>query len=61
MYKLLKRIENADHSERFAISVDTHWWGISFCYDYDFYRNCMCFLIQFLCWRFRWSFYKEQK
>lgn len=59
MFKLLKRTENADHSERFAMQIDTHFWGISVWYDYDFYRTCKFLIIQFLCFRCRWRFYKE--
>lgn len=60
MYKLIKRVENTDHSERFAILVDTRCWGITVCYDNDVYRICKYLMIQFLCWRFRWSFYENQ-
>lgn len=59
MNKLLKRTENTDHSERFAMQIDTRWWGISVWYDYDFNYNCKFLIVQFLCFLFRWRFYKE--
>lgn len=58
MNKLITIFDN-DHRAKFEMIRDVHWWGISVLYDYDFYRERKCLIVQLLCWRLRWSFWKE--